>query len=149
MSGRRLRGVSALPGGGRRGSCRWVGRLRGGLSRGCGCGWAGMRGTCRGFRLMSGGDQVSVTPMLDAVKQDLADLQIDRIPGGRTYQATALHLARVIDKRGEDEGPSVTAKLAEQLTKVMLLLTRKGGDGDDGGTFEAFTDAVSTPSMGG
>jgi hypothetical protein len=98
---------------------------------------------------MSGGDQVSVTPMLDAVKQDLADLQIDRIPGGRTYQATALHLARVIDKRGEDEGPSVTAKLAEQLTKVMLLLTRKGGDGDDGGTFEAFTDAVSTPSMGG
>lgn len=98
---------------------------------------------------MTDGDAPPATPMLDAVTLDLAALPIDKIPGGRTYQATALHLARVIDKRGDDEGPSVTAKLAEQLTKVMLLLTRKGGDGDDGGDFRTFTDAVSTPSMDG
>ena len=92
-------------------------------------------------------DPPAATPMLDAVTQDLADLPIDRIPGGRTYQATALHLARVIDKRGDDEGPSVTAKLAEQLTKVMQLLTRKGGDDADD-PFRDWKEELSTPSQG-
>lgn len=86
--------------------------------------------------------------MRDAVQADLADLQIDTIPGGRTYQATALWLAQVIDTRGRDDGPSVTAKLADQLTKVMQLLTRKGADdGDD--DFKTFTKNLSQPSVGG
>lgn len=85
--------------------------------------------------------------MLDAVRADLENLAIDKIPGGRTYQATALHLARVIDKRGDDEGPSVTAKLAEQLTKVMQLLTREGGDGS-GDDFKTWSAAMSEPSRG-
>lgn len=87
-------------------------------------------------------------PMLIAVQADLAALHIDAIPGGRTYQATALWLADVIDKRGRDEGPSTTAKLADQLTKVMQLLTRKGGDGE-GDEFREFSDAISRPSAGG
>lgn len=86
--------------------------------------------------------------MLDAVRADLAKLAIDTIPGGRTHQATALWLARVIDTRGSDDGPSVTAKLADQLTKVMLILTKQGGDGG-GDEFGAFSDAISEPSIGG
>lgn len=85
--------------------------------------------------------------MLDAVRADLAEIDIDKVQGGRTYQATALWLAQVIDKRGADEGPSTTAKLADQLTKVMQALTRKGesGDQDD---WREFTESISTPSEG-
>jgi hypothetical protein len=81
--------------------------------------------------------------MLEAVRADLEKLDVDKVPGGRTYQATALWLADVIDKRGADEGPSTTAKLADQLTKVMQALTRKGGGDDDG--FDDFQDGLSTP----
>lgn len=84
------------------------------------------------------------TPVLDAVRADLADIDITKVPGGQTYRATALWLAQVIDKRGSEDGPSVTAKLADQLTKVMQLLTREGGD-DERDTFRDFTEAVSTP----
>jgi hypothetical protein len=87
------------------------------------------------------------TAMLDAVKADLAEIAIDKVQGGRTYQATALWLAQVIDKRGADEGPSTTAKLADQLTKVMQALTRKGADGEQD-DFRDFSDAISTPSAG-
>ena len=83
------------------------------------------------------------TPVLDAVKADLEDIDITKVPGGRTYQAIALWLADVIDKRGQDDGPSVTAKLAERLQATMQALTRKGGD--DGDTFQDFTDAISEP----
>jgi hypothetical protein len=93
-------------------------------------------------------DDSTRSPMLDAVAADIAALgDLDSVPGGRTYQATALWLAGVIDKRGADEGPSTTAKLADQLTKVMQLLTRKGGDGD-GDDFGKFTEALSEPGMG-
>lgn len=85
--------------------------------------------------------------MLNAVTADLANLDIDSIPGGRTYQATALWIARVIDKRGDDEGPSVTAKLADQLTKVMQALTKQGGDGG-GDAFEKWSAGLSEPSVG-
>lgn len=91
--------------------------------------------------------QPQATPMLDAVTSDLAKLNVDLVPGGYTYKATALWLARVIDKRGDDEGPSQTAKLAEQLTKVMLLLTGKG-EGDDNADFRRFAESLSEPSMG-
>lgn len=84
------------------------------------------------------------TPVLDAVRADLAEIDTSKVPGGRTYEATALWLARVIDKRGSEDGPSVTAKLADQLTKVMQLLTRKGGDdGED--DFKTWSASVSTP----
>ncbi len=82
--------------------------------------------------------------MLDAVRADLERIDVDAVPGGRTYQATALWLADVIDKRGADDGPSTTAKMADQLTRQMQLLTKKGGaDGDDG--FGGFSDDISTP----
>lgn len=85
--------------------------------------------------------------MLDAVTADLAQIDVGKVPGGRTYRATVLWLADVIDKRGADDGPSTTAKLADQLTKVMQALTRKGGSGDDDG-FGGFQDDVSTPVFG-
>lgn len=89
----------------------------------------------------------SRTPMLDAVQADLREIDVDKVQGGRTYQATALWLAQVIDKRGADEGPSTTAKLADQLTKVMQALTRKGVDGEKD-DFREFTEAISEPSAG-
>jgi hypothetical protein len=83
--------------------------------------------------------------MLNAVSEDLKRIKVDEVPGGRTYQATALWLAGVIDKRGGDDGPSTTAKLADQLTKVMQALTKKGGgDTDDG--YGSFENDISTPS---
>lgn len=92
-------------------------------------------------------DEKQPTPMLDAVSADLKALDIESIPGGRTHQATALWLARVIDKRGDDEGPSTTAKLADQLTKVMQILTKQGGD-DAGDSFEQWQRSLSEPSAG-
>jgi hypothetical protein len=85
--------------------------------------------------------------MLAAVRADLAEVDITKVSGGYTYQALALWLAGVIDKRGADDGPSMTAKLAERLTVVMEKLTKKGGEDDSG--WERFEDAVSTPSVGG
>ncbi len=84
--------------------------------------------------------------VLDAVMADLGDIDIGRVKGGRTYKATALWLAGVIDKRGSEDGPSVTAKLADQLTKVMQLLTREGGEEEKDG-FQEFSGAVSTPQV--
>lgn len=86
------------------------------------------------------------TPVLDAVGADLEGIDISKVPGGNTYKALALWLASVIDKRGQDDGPSVTAKLAERLTAVMQALTKKGGDDDDG--FESFAEDIGTPSVG-
>lgn len=85
--------------------------------------------------------------MLEAVRADLETIDVEKVPGGRTYRAQALWLADVIDKRGADDGPSTTAKLADQLTKVMQALTRKGGIEDDDG-FGSFRDAASTPVIG-
>lgn len=81
--------------------------------------------------------------MLAAVRRDLAAVKVSEVPGGYTYAAIALHLAGVIDKRGADDGPSVTAKLADQLGKAMAALTRKGGSDDD--KFDEFSDAISVP----
>jgi hypothetical protein len=88
------------------------------------------------------------TPMLDAVEADLAGVDIAKVPGGNTYRALALWLAGVIDKRGSDDGPSVTTKLAERLTVVMEKLTRRGGEDDDDG-FGDFSEDIGTPSTGG
>ena len=92
-------------------------------------------------------DEKQPTPMLDAVTADIAELDINAIPGGRTHQATALWLARVIDKRGDDEGPSTTAKLADQLTKVMQILTKQGGEGS-GDSFERWQQSLAEPTKG-
>jgi hypothetical protein len=81
--------------------------------------------------------------MLTAVMADLDAIDVGKVPGGRTYRQTVLWLAEVIDKRGADDGPSTTAKLADQLTKVMQALTRRGGGEDDG--YGDFEDAISTP----
>lgn len=81
--------------------------------------------------------------MLVAVNRDLASIKVSEVPGGYTYAAIAAHLARVIDNRGADDGPSVTAKLADQLGKAMQALTRKGGSDDD--SFDQFSDAISKP----
>jgi hypothetical protein len=81
--------------------------------------------------------------MLAAVMADLDAIDVGKVPGGRTYRQTVLWLAEVIDKRGADDGPSTTAKLADQLTKVMQALTRRGGGEDDG--YGDFEDAISTP----
>jgi hypothetical protein len=81
-----------------------------------------------------------------AVARDLAGIKTAEIPGGYTYAAIAVYLAGVIDKRGADDGPSVTAKLADQLGKAMAALTRKGGSDDDG--FEEFSDKLSVPVAG-
>lgn len=90
------------------------------------------------------GRTASETPgVLDAVRADLAVIDIEKVPGGHTYRAIALWLADVIDKRGQDDGPSVTAKLAERLQATMQALTRRGGD--DGDTFQEFTDSLSEP----
>lgn len=85
--------------------------------------------------------------MHEAVKADLDGLDISGVPGGQTYRAMALRLAAVIDKRGDDDGPSTTAKLADQLTKVMNALTRKGG-GESGDGFDQWQDDASTPVRG-
>ncbi len=87
------------------------------------------------------------TVMHDAVTADLALIDVAAVPGGQTYRATALWLAGVIDARGTDDGPSVTAKLADQLTKVMQALTGRGGGKDDDG-FQQFTESISEPVVG-
>jgi hypothetical protein len=81
--------------------------------------------------------------MLQAVRKDLDGIKVSEVPGGFTYAAIALHLAGVIDKRPADDGPSVTAKLADQLGKAMAALTRKAGGDDDG--FDQWEDTLSTP----
>lgn len=86
-------------------------------------------------------------PMVAAVRADLAGVDIGATPGGRTYQAMAFWLAGVIDKRGEDDGPSTTAKLAVELSKVMASLTKtSGGSGDGPSDFEKWTAGNSIPS---
>lgn len=86
-------------------------------------------------------------PMMGAVQADLASVGVQAIPGGRTYQAMAFWLAGVIDSRGADDGPSTTAKLADQLSKVMAQLT-KGGSGGDRDSFDEWQDQASTPIAG-
>lgn len=86
-------------------------------------------------------------PMTSAVMADLDNLDVSKVKGGRTYKQSALWLAGVIDKRGSEDGPSMTAKLAEQLTKVMQLLTKEGGE-SDADAFGQFSDAISTPKAG-
>lgn len=88
-------------------------------------------------------DRPADGPMLAAVKTDLDAL--GEIDGGRrTLRQIALWLAGVIDKRGSEEGPSTTAKLATELRATMAALTRKG-DGDDDG-WDDFTRGISTPT---
>jgi hypothetical protein len=81
--------------------------------------------------------------MLAAVQRDLAGIKVAEVPGGYTHAAIAVWLAGVIDKRGTDDGPSVTAKLAAELGKAMNSLTRKGGSDDD--KFDEFSDSISVP----
>ena len=95
-------------------------------------------------RMLTEHERARQRVMLDAVRADLDGLDISGVPGGQTYRAMALRLASVIDKRGDDDGPSTTAKLADQLTKVMNALTRKGG-GESGDGFEQWQDDASTP----
>jgi hypothetical protein len=86
--------------------------------------------------------------MLKAVRDDLSRIDPTSVPGGHTYVATILWLAKVIDKRGDEEGPTATAKLAEQLTKVMQALTRRSSDDDPAADFRDFTAAISEPVRG-
>lgn len=81
--------------------------------------------------------------MLAAVQRDLARIDTAKVPGGYTHAAIAVWLAGVIDKRGTDDGPSMTAKLAAELGKAMAALTRTGGTGDDG--FDGFSEDLSIP----
>jgi hypothetical protein len=90
-----------------------------------------------------GSDTPTEGVMLAAVNRDLASIKVSEVPGGFTYAAIAVYLAGVIDSRGKDDGPSVTAKLADQLGKAMAALTRKGGSDDD--KFDEFSDAISVP----
>lgn len=90
-----------------------------------------------------GEEYVAPSEVLSAVMADLEALDVEKIPGGRTYRALALWLAGTIDKRGDEDGPSVTAKLAERLQATMTALTRKGESDDD--RWERFTDDISTP----
>lgn len=83
--------------------------------------------------------------MLKAVRDDIGAINAGSVPGGHTYVATCLWLARVIDKRGDEEGPAVTAKLAAELTKAMQALTRRSGDDDPAADFRDFTEAISEP----
>lgn len=83
--------------------------------------------------------------MLKAVRDDIGAINPTSVPGGHTYVATCLWLARVIDKRGDDEGPAVTAKLAAELTKAMQALTRRSGDDDEHADFRDFTATLSQP----
>jgi hypothetical protein len=108
---------------------------------------------CKGGRIHEGREYVSQHdprraapegPMLMAVRDDIGAIDASTVPGGHTYVATCLWLARVIDKRGEDEGPAVTAKLAAELTKAMSALTRRSGDGDVS-DFQDFTKSISQP----
>lgn len=82
--------------------------------------------------------------MLEAVQADLAELDLSLVAGGHTYREMALWLAGVIDKRGSEDGPSVTARLADQLGKVMAVLTR-AKEGDGGPKFSDISDVLSTP----
>lgn len=89
------------------------------------------------------GDELTFDTMLAAVQADLKAINIDNVPGGNTHRALALWLAGTIDRRGDDDGPSVTAKLADQLGRSMNALTRKGADDDD--SWQRFSDNISTP----
>ena len=93
-----------------------------------------------------GDELVPDSEVLSAVKADLESLDVTKIPGGRTYRALALWLAGTIDKRGDEDGPSVTAKLAERLQATMTALTRKGDSDDD--SWQRFEDGISTPVRG-
>jgi hypothetical protein len=93
-----------------------------------------------------GDRQDEAGPMLAAVQADLVGVDVPAIPGGRTYQAMAFWLAGVIDRRGEDDGPSTTAKLAVELSKVMASLTKGAGKGE-GDPFDEWSKDISTPSM--
>ncbi len=88
----------------------------------------------------------SAGPVLTAVRADLEAIDETLVPGGRTYKATVLWLAETIDSRGSDDGPSVTAKLADQLTRTMQALTRQGETGRD--TFDEWSRSQSSPVMG-
>lgn len=87
-----------------------------------------------------------VGPMLAAVRADLGRMKVDEVPAGRTLATMAQWLAGVIDKRGSEEGPSTTAKLADQLGRTMAALTRRAGGDDDG--FDGQSADLSTPSVG-
>lgn len=76
--------------------------------------------------------EVKDGPVLTAVKADIAALGDDLHGGARqTYAAMALWLAEVIDKRGAEEGPSNTARLAAELRAYMAALTKAGAQDDD------------------
>jgi hypothetical protein len=83
-------------------------------------------------------------PMLTAVKADLANL--GEVTGGarRTYAAMALWLATVIDKRGQEDGPSVTARLATELRATMAALTRTDTTNAEG--IDELLRALSIPA---
>ena len=83
--------------------------------------------------------------MQQAVAADLAKIDVTQVPGGFTHAAIAQWLAKVIDDRGADDGPSATAKLADQLGKSMNALTGKGGGGEGDDGFQQFSEAISEP----
>lgn len=84
-------------------------------------------------------------PVEAAVAADIRDL--GALAGGvrRSLAQVALFLARAIDARGEDAGPTTTAQLARELRSTLVALTWGDDDDDDG--FGAVAAALS-PELG-
>lgn len=85
-------------------------------------------------------------PIESALEQDLARADLSAA-GKPTLAAMARKLARVIDRRGEDEPASQTAKAVETLRITMdKILARETDDPD---TKRRLEEILQTPSDGG
>lgn len=80
-----------------------------------------------------------------AVRGDLASLENLNIPGGATFRASALTLARELD---DLDSRSSKAPLVKQLMDVMSVLTKKeGGDDDPLGFLSSLSDEFAAPTL--
>lgn len=83
--------------------------------------------------------------METAVRADLANLENLDIPGGATFKASALALARELD---DLDSRSSKAPLVKQLMDVMSALTKKeAGDDNPLGFLSDLADEFAAPTL--
>ena len=86
-------------------------------------------------------------PIRTAIEQDLHDLGELRGGARRTFAAMARQMADVLDARGNDEGVTATARLAEVLRSTLTALTE--GTHHDPNATRDFIAMMSTPQRSG